>query len=38
MDIKEINKYLERNDLSETIKKQLEAKKELLLTGKIIKK
>ena len=38
MDIKEINKYLERNDLSETLKKQLEQRKELLLKGKIIKK
>ena len=38
MDIKEINKYLERNDLSETLKKQLELRLKALKNNKDILK
>jgi len=38
MELKEITEYLKRDDLSEKLKKSLEQRKELLLTGKIIQK
>jgi hypothetical protein len=36
--IKEINMFLKRTDISEKLRFQLEHKKELLMTGKIITK
>ena len=38
MELKEITEYLKREDLSDKLKKSLEERKELLLTGKIVKK
>lgn len=38
MELKEITEYLKRDDLSDKLKKSLEERKELLLTGKIVKK
>ena len=38
MDIKEINKLLEKKDISPEMKKALEQKKEILTNNKVVKK